>query len=180
MNCTPRRLPLWIALLVLAGCGEDGAFRWRIATSVEIDAEPARVWAVLVDLPAYRDWNPFIVEAAGTVAVGETLTLRMTLPGWDPTTIEPRLVAVEPARELRWRGRLLVPGLFDGEHAFVLTPLPGGRTRLDHTERFGGLLLPLARRLIHDDTVAAFRALDAALAERAAAPAPPVVPSRGE
>jgi hypothetical protein len=87
---------------------------------------------------------------------------------------------VEPERELRWKGRLLLPGLFDGEHAFVLTPLPGGRTRLDHSERFGGLLLPLARRMIYDATLASFRALDAALAQRAAGPGAAVVSQRSE
>jgi hypothetical protein len=122
---------------------------------------------VLVDLPAYPEWNPFIVEASGTVAVGETLTLRMQLPGRDPVTIEPELLGVEPERELRWKGRLLIPGLFDGEHAFELTALESGRTRLDHWERFGGLLLPIARSLIYDATLQAFHELNAALAQRA-------------
>ena len=168
-----QRLLFLSTLFGLASCSgsgdgpEEGAFRWSIATSVEIDASADRVWAVLVDLPAYPEWNPFIVEAAGTVAVGETLTLRMALPGREPMTIEPRLLVVEPGRELRWKGRLWVPGLFDGEHAFVLTPLPDGRTRLDHSERFAGLLLPIAKRLIHAATLESFHALDAALAKRA-------------
>jgi hypothetical protein len=175
--------PTWIrplllaALVCLSACcssGSDqreGFFRWSIATAVEIDAPPSRVWEVLADLPAYPEWNPFIVEARGKLAVGETLSLRMLLPGRDPVAIEPRLLAVEPGRELRWKGQLLLPGLFDGEHAFLLTPLPDGRTRLDHTERFGGLLLPIAKRMIYDATVQSFRALDAALAQRAAGPA---------
>jgi hypothetical protein len=150
----------------------EGAFRWRIATAIEIDAPPARVWEVLIDLPAYSEWNPFIVEAAGEVAVGETLTLHMKLADREPMRIEPRLLAVEPGRELRWKGRLFVPGLFDGEHSFALTPLEGGRTRLDHSERFAGLLLPIARGVIYADTVEAFRALDAALARRAEAGEP--------
>lgn len=173
----PRDLGRLLALAVLVGStscassgpeSEDGTFRWRIATAVEIDAPPARVWEVLTDLPAYREWNPFIVEASGKVAVGETLSLQMVLPGRSPMTIEPTLLIVEPERELRWRGRLFVPGLFDGEHAFLLTPLEGGRTRLDHVEDFAGLLLPLAKRLIHQETVESFHALDAALAKRAA------------
>jgi hypothetical protein len=178
-----RILPLVVTLAAAAACGAEGddspgPFRWKIATSVEIDAPPARVWEVLVDLPAYREWNPFIVEAAGRVAVGETLSLRMALPGWEPMTIEPRLLVVEPGRELRWKGRLVLPGLFDGEHAFVLTPLADGRTRLDHVESFAGLLLPIAKGLIHDATEESFRALDAALAERAAGSAGPLREAR--
>jgi hypothetical protein len=172
MNGSIRRLRLLLPLAGLAACSggdaQEGLFRWSIATSVEIDAPPARVWEVLVDLPAYAEWNPFIVRAEGRVAVGETLSLRMALPGRRPLTIEPRLLVVEPGRELRWKGQLLLPGLFDGEHAFRLTALEDGRTRLDHTEEFAGLLLPLARVLIHEATVQAFGELDAALAERAA------------
>lgn len=146
----------------------DGTFHWQISTTVEIDAPPARVWKVLVDLPAYREWNPFIVEASGNVAVGEELSLQMALPGRDPMLIQPQLLVVDPERELRWKGKLVVPGLFDGEHAFVLTRLENDRTRLDHFERFGGLLLPIARGMIYDATVQSFRALNAALAIRAA------------
>ena len=172
----PMRWLPGLALLSCLGCcsngtqetREEGLFRWFIATAVEIDAPPARVWEVLVDLPAYSEWNPFIVEASGTVAVGEELSLRMALPGREPMTIEPRLLVVEPERELRWKGRILIPGLFDGEHAFVLTPLENGRTRLDHSERFTGVLLPIAKGMIHDATEQSFHALDDALAKRAA------------
>lgn len=170
----------WILATVLVsvvdGCGAhgaedaaDGIFHWKIATAVEIDAPPAQVWGVLVDLAAYREWNPFIVEASGKVAVGEELTLSMALPGREPMTIQPRLLVVEPKRELRWKGKLLLPGLFDGEHVFVLTQLENDRTRLDHWERFGGLLLPIARPMVYEGTVQSFHALNAALAQRAAA-----------
>jgi hypothetical protein len=178
MNAMTLRLRPLLALAALFGVAScrseaedsrEGMFRWRISTAIEIDAPPARVWEVLVDLPAYREWNPFIVEAAGKVAPGETLSLRMALPGRAPMTIEPRLLVVDPERELRWKGRLFVPGLFDGEHSFVITPLEGGRARLDHSERFGGLLLPIAKSFIYEATVESFHALDAALAKRAAA-----------
>jgi hypothetical protein len=147
----------------------DGMFHWTISTAIEIDAPPERVWSVLVDLPAYSEWNPFIVEASGKVAVGERLSLSMALPGRDPMAIAPYLLAVESGKELRWKGKLLLPGLFDGEHVFELTPLQNGRTRLDHWERFGGLLIPIARGMIYEPTVESFHALNAALARRAAA-----------
>jgi hypothetical protein len=169
-----RWFPTLVALVGLGACSggtdrsREGPFRWSISTAVEVDAPPSRVWDVLVDLPAYAQWNPFIVEAAGRVAVGETLSLRMALPGREPMTIEPQLLVVAPGRELRWKGSLWIPGLFDGEHAFVFTPLENGRTRVDHSERFAGLLLPIAKGMIYDATVASFHALDAALAKRAA------------
>ena len=174
MKLTRSCLGCSLALVVFAGacaCSsgrQEGLFRWSIATAVEIEAPPARVWQVLTDLRAYPEWNPFIVAAEGKLAVGETLSLQMALPGRDPVNIEPRLLVVEPERELRWKGQLFLPGLFDGEHAFRLTALDGGRTRLEHSERFAGALLPLARLLIYEDTLESFRALDAQLARRAA------------
>ena len=100
--------------------------------------------------------------------MGETLTLRMALSGRKPMTIEPELLVVEPGRELRWKGRLWIPGLFEGEPAFVFSSLENGRTRVDHSERFAGLLLPIAKDMVYDATVESFHALDAALAKRAA------------
>ena len=43
---------------------------------------------------------------------------------------------------MRWLGRVLLPGLFDGEHAFLLDDR-AGRCRLRHEETFGGLLVPM-------------------------------------
>jgi hypothetical protein len=177
-----RRRPWGLGLVafVALSCSRgarsnDGLFHWTISTAVEIDAPAARVWGVLVDLPAYREWNPFIVEASGRVAVGERLALRMALPGRTPMSVTPHLLVVAPERELRWKGRLGVPGLFDGEHAFVLSTLADGRTRLDHSEQFAGLLLPIAKGMVYERTVQSFHALNAALAKRAAAtePSPP-------
>ena len=47
-----------------------------ISTTVDIAATPQQVWAVLADLDAYPQWNPFIRSASGQVAEGATLTLR--------------------------------------------------------------------------------------------------------
>lgn len=51
------------------------------------------------------------------------------------------LQATLPTR-LRWLGRLGLPGLFDGEHDFVLEA-EAGATRLRHQESFRGYLVPL-------------------------------------
>ena len=60
-------------------------------------------------------------------------------------TFRPTVTALEEGRRLEWLGHLLVPGLFDGRHSFVLHPLPHGGTRLVQSESFTGLLVPLLR-----------------------------------
>ena len=41
-----------------------------ISAAVDIAATPRRVWAVLADLDAYPQWNPFIRSASGQLAEG--------------------------------------------------------------------------------------------------------------
>jgi hypothetical protein len=36
-----------------------------LTTEIDIAATPQRVWQVLSDLTAHREWNPFIVQATG-------------------------------------------------------------------------------------------------------------------
>ncbi|MCD9141162.1 SRPBCC domain-containing protein [Streptomyces albireticuli] len=137
----------------------------EISEETEIRAEPMEVWSVLTDLRRYPEWNPFIRRADGRVAAGRTLTLRMFPARGRPMTFRPRVLTAEPGRELRWLGRLPVPGLFEGEHRFLLTPVAGG-TRLVQSEAFRGLLVPLLERRIRD-TRTDFRSLNAALKARA-------------
>jgi hypothetical protein len=65
---------------------------------------------------------------------------------------------------LEWFGKLLFGGLFDGRHRFELVP-ENGATRLVHSERFSGMLVPLVKKVLRD-TERDFAALNAALKER--------------
>lgn len=134
----------------------------EITTSVDIEAVPERVWAALTSFDYYPDWNPFIRQASGRLQVGETLTLRMFPAQGKPMTFRPRVLAVDPQRELRWIGRLMVPGVFDGEHRFLLSPVEGGATRLVQAERFSGVLIPFTKSVV-DRTVNDFHRLNEAL-----------------
>jgi hypothetical protein len=49
---------------------------------------------------------------------------------------------VDPLHELRWLGRLVVRGLVDGEHMFILTSVGEGRVHLVQREVFRGMLVP--------------------------------------
>ena len=43
----------------------------ELNTQIDIDAPVERVWSVLTDFAAYPEWNPFILSAEGSLAVGE-------------------------------------------------------------------------------------------------------------
>src|SRR5438270_4382517 len=93
-----------------------------LRAQIDIDASAERVWNTLTNIADYSTWNQFIPRLAGTLAPGERLEVRIEPPGGAAMTFRPTVLAVEAARELRWLGHLLVPGLFDGEHQFEIRP----------------------------------------------------------
>jgi hypothetical protein len=139
-----------------------------IRTEIEIAAPADAVWAVLTDTAAYPDWNPFLRRIEGDLAPGARLRVRFAPPGGRQVTMRPRLLALDAPHELRWLGRLGVPGLFDGEHRFRIEPLAAGRVRFVQSEEFRGILVPLTRSLLAR-TRAGFEAMNAALRSRAEA-----------
>ncbi|MFD0636489.1 SRPBCC domain-containing protein [Catenulispora yoronensis] len=123
-------------------------FSTTITTEIEIDAAPREVWDVLADRESSGDWNPVMRECSGRVEVGQRLTNRMYPSDGKPVTFRPVVTVADPGRELRWLGRFVLPKVFDGEHSFVLTELPGQRTRLTQAETFSGLLVPFVGGMI--------------------------------
>ncbi|WP_303785602.1 SRPBCC domain-containing protein [Azovibrio restrictus] len=141
-----------------------------VETEIEILADPERVWAVLTGFPAYPAWNPFIPGIGGELRPGARLTVSIRPPGQAGMTFKPRVLIVDNPRELRWRGRFLVPGLLDGEHYFRIIPQGEDSVKFVHGEHFSGLLEPFLRRSLQGATRQGFLAMNAALKARAEAP----------
>lgn len=133
------------------------------------------MWDVLTDTDRYAEWNPFMTELSGRLAVGEHLSVTIR-PGRRSMTFRPTVLAVEDGTLLRWRGRFLLPGILDGVHDLLLEPLPDGGTRFVQREVFSGLLVPFVRRVL-DDTELGFAAMNAALRD-GRSPGPPDRSSR--
>ena len=138
-----------------------------ITTHLTIPAPVHDVWNVLTDLDAYPDWNPFIRSAGGNVNVGERLHLTIQLPGGRPSALDPWVTAMEPGRYIECLGRLTVPGILDARHSFTTTALVGGRTLLQQSGTFTGVLLPLTGTLL-PRTEAGFTVMNLALARHLA------------
>ena len=135
----------------------------ELRREIEIDAPP--VWAVVTDLAAYPDWNPFIRRISGELREGARLKVRIEPPRARATTFKPIVRAVEANRELRWLGRLLVPGIFDGEHSLRIEPPNGGRSRFVQSERFSGVPVGLVKGTLAK-TEAGFEQMNSALKAR--------------
>ena len=135
----------------------------ELQSGIEIQASAERVWSILTDFAAFPQWNPFIRQIRGKVLAGEQLEVYLQPSGARGMRFHPTVLNAEPGRELRWRGHLLVPGLFDGEHIFTIEPLGPGRVRFIQREIFTGLLVPLFARGLDTDTLRGFEEMNTAL-----------------
>ncbi len=137
-----------------------------LKTQIEINASSDKVWQTLTDFDAYGDWNPFVTSISGTLTPRAKLAVTLCQPESKPMSIAPTVTTVKDGQGFSWKGRLLIPGIFDGEHHFELTPLAEGKTRLTHYETFSGLLVPLFKKMLDTKTRRGFEAMNAALKER--------------
>lgn len=139
----------------------------ELRTEIEFEGTPQEVWDVLADLPAYAEWNPFIKKIDGEAKTGAKLEVRMEPEGERAMTFRPTVLSAEPGRELKWLGHLLVPGIFDGEHRWLIEDAGSGKVRFTQSERFGGILVPFLWKKLRDGgTAKGFRAMNEALARR--------------
>jgi hypothetical protein len=140
-------------------------FGSKIATTVSIEADAGTVWSVLTDRD--RSWSPFVRTLDGRLEPGERLTVRLQPEGGRAMTFRPRVLRAEPGRTLVWLGRTGLPFVFDGEHRFEIVDEGPGRVRLEQSERFSGVLVPLFTRRFWSRTRAGFEALNEAVRDRA-------------
>ncbi|KAF9962091.1 hypothetical protein BGZ72_010697 [Mortierella alpina] len=162
----------------------------NIKTSIEINADPATIYSILTDLSRYHEWNPHMFEARGDVVVGQKIWIRVKT-----MDVEPTVIVADKDSQLTWSNILFgVPGLANGDHSFVITPLEyegddqasqesrgkeGGtearprrvlRSRLDNYETFWGVAVPALRLFgALDGFIADFERVNQALKKRAEA-----------
>lgn len=137
----------------------------KLERTTVIPAPVEKVWAVLTDTGTYGEWNPFLTRLEGSLAEGARLAVTIRA-GAREMTFRPTVLTVEDGRVIRWRGRLLLPGIFDGDHELRLEPLDDGTTRFTQRETFSGLLVSFVPRML-EDTDRGFAQMNDALSQRA-------------
>ncbi len=119
----------------------------QISSEIEINASPEQIWQALTDFSALPDWNPFIRSVEGDLNVGDRLKVYIKASKGMGMSFRPTVLRAEPNRELRWVGRLLMPGLMDGEHSFIIEPLEDNQVRFVQSESFTGVMVPFMSAL---------------------------------
>ncbi|MCW2636878.1 MAG: Polyketide cyclase/dehydrase [Blastococcus sp.] len=109
--------------------------------AARIDAAPDEVWAALVDVGGWRDWDSGVDRVDGTVALGERLTVYATMIRHRPFSVI--VTELRPGEAMRWRGGLPA-GLAVIERTYHLdAQVEGGSVltvREDHSGPLAGVL----------------------------------------
>lgn len=137
----------------------------KIKTEILIDAPVEEVWKIFTDFEKYPLWNPFIKSLKGEMKAGEKLTVFLQPPNGMGMTIKPQLLIYKPNMELRWKGKLGIKGIFDGEHYFLLEKQGDKQTRFVHGENFSGFLIPLMGGLLKKTKIG-FESMNKALKDQ--------------
>jgi len=139
----------------------------NIETDIVINAPSEEVWSILINHDSYPSWNPFIKQISGPTQPGEYLTVEIQAGKNKPMQFKPIVITNIQSKEFRWRGKLFVKGIFDGEHYFILEQNGSDQTRFIQGENFTGILSGLMIKMIGEDTVEGFHAMNNALKNQA-------------
>jgi hypothetical protein len=115
--------------------------------STRISASPDAVWAVLVDVGSWRDWDSGVDRVEGRVGLGEPLTIYATMIRSRPFSVT--VTELRPGEAMRWRGGLPA-GLAVIDRTYSLDPQDDGGTVLTVREDHSGPLAWLLGRTTPD------------------------------
>lgn len=128
----------------------------RPRATVEINAPLETVWAVMMDVASYGEWNPFCykVETPDPPAAGNPIKLHVRFANGLKTKSPERITIVEPPYDDNgttqatlayvYEGLPSKLGLVKGTRVQRLSQVPGGPTLYDTVEEFSGPLVALA------------------------------------
>jgi hypothetical protein len=139
----------------------------EIHTEINIRTSAKKVWELLTDFQNFKLWNPFIREIEGTPSLGTKIKIHLHTSTGKSRTYQPKITKLEPSKELRWFGKSIIPGFFNGERIFVLEPFEDDHTRFIHKEIFTGILVNLVGNRLDKDMYNSFVSMNEALKKRA-------------
>lgn len=137
----------------------------NIETEILIEAPIEVVWRVLMNFEAYRHWNPFLT-IEGEAVLGNKLDVIINMDG-RKNFFKPKVVVCDEGRQFEWMGKLLLKGLFAGNHYFKLHPVTEFQTQLVHGENFSGILQGPIMKKIREKTIRGFETMNVAMKEYA-------------
>lgn len=124
---------------------EASTFRLEHAVEIDVQAAPARIWALLTNASDFPRWNSTVTSIDGEIAPGQKLALRVPI---SERTFKLKVTAFEENQRMVWADG--APPMFKGERTYTLTPNDDGSTTFRMVEVFSGLMLPMIKGSLPD------------------------------
>jgi hypothetical protein len=137
-----------------------------VYTEIRINASAQKIWSIFTDFEKYPEWNPFIKSLTGEAKQGRSLQVLLEAPGKKGTLFKPRVLQFEKEKEFRWLGKFILSRVFDGEHLFLLKDNGDGSCTFIQQERFRGILIPVLKNMLDNNTRQGFEQMNLALKNR--------------
>lgn len=139
-------LTILLIMTTTAAMGQNGkatttkkTFSRETTVSIEIQADPTIVWALLTNAADYPRWNSTITSIEGTIELGQKIRLKSTLD--EKRTFKLKVKEWELEKRLVW-------GDGKGKREYLLIPQAEGVIRFTMTEKIGGFMFPLYAKYI--------------------------------
>ncbi len=132
-----------------------------------VDSNPNKIWDILTNFEEYELWNPFMTKVVGNAILGSKIEVNIKTISGKQRTYFPIITKCEINRELRWKGKSFLPGIFDGERIFVIEKTNDNRVSFLHKEVFKGLGVKLVGDKLDQDLRESFVMMNKALKARA-------------
>lgn len=138
-----------------------------IETNIVIDSTPEKIWDVLTNFDEYELWNPFMTKVVGNASLGSKIEVNIKTISGKNRSYYPIITKCETNKELRWKGKSFLPGVFDGERVFVLKKSDDDKVSFSHKEIFSGLGVKLVGNKLDENLREGFVRMNEALKVRA-------------
>lgn len=132
----------------------------QINTSIIIHANIEKVWNFFIQFEYYSNWNPFIKSITGKIEKGNRFKVELGGMKFEPTVL-----VFEKQKEFTWLGQLFFKGLFDGQHQFLFIDNGDGTTTFHQNESFSGILVPILKRKLLNETKPSFELMNLKMKE---------------
>ncbi|HEY9398350.1 MAG TPA: SRPBCC domain-containing protein [Nitrososphaeraceae archaeon] len=137
-----------------------------IETQIAVNSTPEIIWNILTNFEEYELWNPFMTKVVGDAKLGSRIMVKIQTVRGKQRTYNPIITKFEINRELRWKGKSFLPGIFDGERIFIIEK-SNNKVSFLHKEIFRGLGVKLVGEKLDEDLRESFDKMNNALKIRA-------------
>ncbi|HVD07691.1 MAG TPA: SRPBCC domain-containing protein [Nitrososphaeraceae archaeon] len=139
----------------------------KIETEIMVDSTPEKIWSVLTNFKEYENWNPFMIKIIGDAKLGSKIQVQIQTIKGKQRTYNPIITKFDINKELRWKGKSLLPGIFDGERIFIIEKSIDNQVSFLHKEIFTGLGVKFVGDKLDEDLKESFDKMNMALKTRA-------------